>query len=253
MRNVIYLAAVLMMCLICPVSAQPSDALQMFDEGNLKFREGLYTEAVTAYEAALETGFESAALHYNLGTAFYRLDQLGMAVVHLEKANEINPEIPELEHSLTLVRSLRADQFSRVPDPFWKPVMQRLERVASPSRYFFVGFIFYLIALIFVALFVTGRVRNNWIRRLYFTTGAIGTLLIITAFAVSIHVGSEVRYVLVGDEADVLENPDELASRETRIHEGTVFEYLGETDGWLHIELPNGVEGWVVNENVIRI
>lgn len=233
--------------------AQSPEALQFFDEGNISFREGRYSDAVAAYDSTLATGYESAALHYNLGTAYYRLDQLGMAVLHLEKAATLNPDIPELQHSLTLVRSLRADQFSRVPDPFWKPVFDRLIRFASPAAYFFSGFAFYLVTLALVGLILAGRPRSNWLRRTILGCATAGTFLLATAFALSIHSQSEIRYVLVGDVADVLVNPDELSDRQTRIHEGAVFEYLGETDGWLHIKLPNGVDGWVVNENAIRI
>ncbi len=233
--------------------AQSPEALLAFDKGNSSFREGKYSEAVDSYQSVLELGYESAALHYNLGTAYYRLDELGMAVLHFEKAQHLDPDIPELRHSLTLVRSRTVDQFSRVPDPFWKPAFERLLRIASPTRYFQIGFGFYLATALLIGLLIARFISGNWARRCLLLAAVVGSILLLLAFSLSVYSAGDVRYVLVGDNADVLTEPDELASQEVRIHEGVVFEYLGEVDNWLHIKLPNGVTGWVPNKDVVRI
>ena len=50
-------------------SAQIAPSVQAFDQGNELYREGKYQEAVDAYQKAIDGGYASGALYYNLGNA----------------------------------------------------------------------------------------------------------------------------------------------------------------------------------------
>lgn len=66
------------------------------ERGNRLYRQGRYAEAVEAYQAALETGQESAVLRFNLGTALLRLGRYDEAEPHLRAALEaVDPEVRE--------------------------------------------------------------------------------------------------------------------------------------------------------------
>lgn len=54
--------------------------------GNAAFRAGDYTEARDAYRDALDAGYDSALLQYNLGVVYYRLGEYAEAELALEKA-----------------------------------------------------------------------------------------------------------------------------------------------------------------------
>ena len=57
--------------------AQLSEAARAFDAGNQHYAEGAYQKALATYERALENGYTGGALYYNMGNAYYRLDELG--------------------------------------------------------------------------------------------------------------------------------------------------------------------------------
>jgi hypothetical protein len=140
-----------------------------------------------------------------------------------------------------------------VPDPFWKPVISRLSRFAKAGTYFWIGFTLYLISATVVCLRILRRLNADWSRRLSAVLAGVGVTLIVVSFVVSIYSASFVRYIFVGTDAAVLSEPDELADVEAHIHEGLVFDYLGEEDGWVNLRLPNGVSGWIVNKDLVRI
>ncbi|NND71844.1 MAG: tetratricopeptide repeat protein [Rhodothermales bacterium] len=236
-----------------PALCQTSNVLQQFDEANALYREGRYRDAADVYQLTIDEGFESAALHYNLGNSFYRLDELGYAILHYERALEIEPDNAAVQHSITLARSQTLDQFSRVPDPFWKPVISKLARIARAGTYFWIGFGLYLISATIVCLRILRRLSTDWSRRLSAVLAGVGAALIVVAFVVSVYNASFVRYIFVGMDTPVLTEPDELADVEVRIHEGLVFTYLGEEDGWVNIRLPNGVSGWIVDKDLVQI
>lgn len=62
--------------------AQNEETLRNFDEGNTYYAAGEYQKAISSYELAIASGYASAELYYNTGNAYYRLDELGMAMLY---------------------------------------------------------------------------------------------------------------------------------------------------------------------------
>lgn len=86
------------------------------EKGNRLYRQGRYAEAVEAYRAALESGNDSPALHYNLGTALLRLGQHQEAEEHLRAAlSTIDPD--ERERTLFNLGSRFLDAGRNAADP----------------------------------------------------------------------------------------------------------------------------------------
>jgi tetratricopeptide (TPR) repeat protein len=62
----------------CLLAAGPASAMtpdEAFVDGNRLFRDDLYWAALLRYRQAMEAGFDSPALHYNMGVAHYRARQ----------------------------------------------------------------------------------------------------------------------------------------------------------------------------------
>ena len=62
----------------CLFAAGPASAMtpaEAFADGNRLFRDDLYWAALLRYRQALEAGFETPALHYNMGVAHYKARQ----------------------------------------------------------------------------------------------------------------------------------------------------------------------------------
>ena len=100
-----------------PLAAQEA----FFDEGNRRYREGDYAGAVELYGRILESGVESGELHYNLGNAWFRLGELGPAILHYERARRIMPRDDDLGTNLELARSLTVDQVTPVSGSLVSP------------------------------------------------------------------------------------------------------------------------------------
>jgi hypothetical protein len=77
--------------------------------GSLKSAEdayasGDYGAAIAAYREVLESGWVSASLYYDLGSACYREGERGWAVFYLEEARRLAPRDPDIRHNLLLAR-----------------------------------------------------------------------------------------------------------------------------------------------------
>lgn len=226
--------------------AQPLEtAVQAFDEGNELYRTGNYRGAVDAYEAAVAGGYTSEGLFYNLGNAYYRLDQFGQAIRYYEKARLLAPENQELLHNLEIVEAQIVDKFSQLPEPalvaWWDTMVAR-----NGGRWlFWIGFLFYLLAIGLVVYRIKSPQRNEWLRRGMSVAILLGIVFLAAAFWASKQSVETMRAVILSEEIELREMPDAQSNTELRIHEGLVVDVLQQNDVWLEVRIPNGTTGWV--------
>lgn len=244
-----YFARALLLLLIGVViatsaSAQALDqAIRHFDDGNIRYRQGDFRGALTSYDHAVAEGFVSGALFLNMGNAYYRLDETGQAVRYYEKAAEIMPRSAELDHNLVIVREQVIDQFSRLPDPFWKEWWQSVIRFFGPSALMAIGMIFYAAATVALAFRIRGG-QTPWRRRLLALSTALALVFLVAGFTASVEDQSANRAVVLIDEVALLEGPEGARSG-LDIHEGLVVDVLVIRNEWMEVRLPNGATGWV--------
>lgn len=222
------------------------DAVRHFDEGNIRYQQGDFYGAVTNYGRAAEEGFVSGALFFNMGNAFYRLDETGQAVRYYEKAAGLLPRSAELDHNLRMVREQSIDQFSRLPEPFWKSWWQAVVERFGSTTLFGIGMIFYLSVAAVLALRIR-RGQTPWRRRGLAVFASIAVVFLVAGFAASVQDQTSSRAVVLIDEVTLLETP-EGARSDLEIHEGLVVNVLVNQDGWMEVRLPNGATGWVRSE-----
>ncbi len=225
--------------------AQIETAVQAFDAGNERYRTGDYAGALASYETALAGGYTSGALYYNMGNAYYRLDQLGQAVLYYEKARELTPENVELLHNIEIINTKTVDQFSRLPAPVWVTWWRTMLAKNGGRWLFWVGMLFYLLAVGVIIYRMQRGASNPWIRRLRAVTLLLGCVFLFAAFAASMQAANSQRAVILAERVDVKEQPDMSGITEVSIHEGLVVDILQENEAWMEIRLPNGARGWV--------
>lgn len=228
-----------------PASAQVSDAIMAFDTGNQLYRDGQYTEAIAAYNQALERGYTSGVLYLNMGNAYFRLDELGQAIRYYEKSRLLMPESQELLHSLGIARSRAVDQFSRVPRPAWVAWWDALAARTAGRWFFWPGLLAYALALGLLAHRVLRGSRNPWLRRLL-AISALGALMLLgAAFAASIQSERRQRAVVLAQQTALRDAPTANAAVALTVHEGLLVEILGNAEPWVEVRLPNGARGWI--------
>ena len=79
---------------------------------DLERAELLYRRALHRYELIARQGVRNAGLYYNIGNAYFRLGDLGRAVLYYRRALLLNPADPNVRHNLVYARSKRADRIT---------------------------------------------------------------------------------------------------------------------------------------------
>lgn len=251
-------ALLLFLCGGAAAAIPPSEAVEVFQEANDLFRQAneatvdnpseaydLYRRAALRYERLIEEGeISNGRLYYNLGNAYFRMDDLGRAILSYRRAERLLPGDADLMQNLASARSRRLDRFE-------------LETGARALRTLFFwhydlsfGFRRLLMALFsgaFWALAAWGVWRRSAPRGALFATGLLSLSL-----AVSLAV--EANYAAAA-EGGVVTAPETVARKgdgETYepaftepLHAGAEFQLLERRPDWYRGELPDGRAFWV--------
>ena len=227
-----------------PLAAQEA----FFDEGNRRYQEGDYAGAVELYQRILESGVESGELHYNLGNAWFRLGELGPAILHYERARRIMPRDDDLGANLELARSLTVDRVTPLPG-FWLFRVARwwVDLLPRPALLTVVT-LAWLTAMTALVVLVTGRgdFLLAWSRRAAAAAGVVTLVFGLSLVARELDVGRSDEAVIMAEEAPVHSAPsddDELLI--FTVHEGARVRVERRSEAWVEIVLEDGKVGWV--------
>ena len=94
-KEFLCLGIVLLAGLVSLKAQESSESL--FTEGNTAYNEAKYNQAAELYEQIIKNGQHSAELYYNLGNAYYRLNQVAESIYFFEKAKQLAPENQDIK------------------------------------------------------------------------------------------------------------------------------------------------------------
>ncbi len=115
-RNI--LSALLLFSLLMGVSGQESGTTK-FNQGVTYFSTGSYKEALQSWTEVYNTGYRSASLCYNIGNAYFKLNNIPQAILFYERAALLNPADEDINYNLQIARTLTVDRFQEIPELFF--------------------------------------------------------------------------------------------------------------------------------------
>ncbi len=225
-----------------------------FQAGNRLYQAGDHEAALDAYLGLYEDGFESGELHYNIGNAYFRLGELGRAILFYERARVALPRDENVRGNLELARSLTADEITPLPG-FWVPRVVGWALQLVPR-----GWLIAILALGYLGLasIVLYRLLSNgpphWTRHAAAAAAALASVAGTNLLIRELGVGRAERGVILQTEAAVQSAPSEDPSLQLfTIHEGAVVRIDRRSSDWLEIVLEDGKVGWVRAEDLETI
>ncbi len=217
------------------------------DLANEAYKSGDYTTAVKLYKQLHDDGYKTADLHYNLANTYYRLNEIGAAVLHFEKAALLNPRDQDIAYNLKVVKKTLPDQFEVISFFFVSRWWNNAQKIMSPAAWGILGLLVLWTGIAGIILWIKGE--NRKLRKQGFIVGI--SLIVLSTFPLALGFGAakkqknSKRAVIMVEQTKLKSAPDEVSEDIIKLHEGTTISILDEIGEWKKIRLSNGEEGWL--------
>lgn len=227
----------------------------LFNEANTFYNEGQYQKAIDNYLKILESNEHSAALYYNLGNAYYKLNQVAPSIYYYEKALQLAPGDADIKNNLVFAQNMAIDDIETLPQTGVTSLLKK-SIGALPSNTW--AILAVACMLVFVAgfiLYYLARYRNR--KRLFFTASMVALTGAVLSFAFAYytyHTDKDRRPAIVFEkEIPVKAEPNTRSEEVFLLHEGTKVEVRDALGEWKKIRLSDGKTGWLPAEAVKEV
>lgn len=232
-----------------------TQSTQLFDSANKAYAAGNFRKAVENYEQILANGETSAALHYNLANAYYRLDRVAPSIYHYEKALQLNPGYEDARNNLVFARNMAIDAIGEEPAGGFWGFFSKSTGAFSASGWGWVAIFCMLAFVVFFLVYYfsqkTGIKRMLFIGSMFFLVLAVASAVI--GFTKS-SLQEEKSYAIVfAEQVEVKNEPSPRAAEAFLLHEGAKVKITESFQDWVEIELPNGSRGWMSQNDLKRL
>jgi len=242
-----YLWVIVLFCFL------PSEGVAQ-DQGKDKFRQGVELYSSGNYEGALQlwldsynSGYRSAGLDYNIGNAYFKLNNIPKAILFYERAWLLKPSDENINYNLDVARTLTVDRFQEIPILFFIKWYDYIALFFHVNTWAIISIFSFILCLLFLSLYIyssgyTYKVTGFWFALvLFIISGA--------SLSLSLHNRSLVydshKAIISSPLISGKSSPDASGTDLFVLHEGTKVSIADEVGGWYEIRLSDGNKGWV--------
>lgn len=251
------LLALLLLPLAAPgAAAQSSYPDSLWSAGTAAYAEGDYVSAGKAWVSLEQAGFASAELFTNAGDAFFKSEDYARAILYYERALRLDPSYSDARYNLELANSMVQDRIESVPEFFLVGWLRALGWKLSSDSWAVLFLVLFAGALAMCLVFLLGRTPSA--RKSGFFTGLVLLLLALSSLGFASwqrneYLGSDAAIVMTPVVA-VKSAPGAGDGRDLFIlHEGTKVRIIDAVSGWVNIELADGRQGWMKEDNLEKV
>ena len=246
--------AFLFMLFLAPSLSFAKTPEERMKDGNDAYRLNHFKDAFREYDSLRKEGYKSAALYYNLGNTYYRMNKNPEAILYYEKARLLSPGDEDIDHNLKIANLSVTDKLEVVPELGIIKFFNGVLSWKSSSSWSSLCLLFLWISMGLIAVYLFLRILT--IRKLGFFGSIILLILSITCFVFSRYrhsIEEKKSAIVFASISYVKSSPDENGKDAFYIHAGTKVEVKESLGEWMNIRLADGKTGWMKKDEAEQI
>jgi hypothetical protein len=243
---VIFWAVVIAPCAAASTQQTPGRELALFVEANKDYIAGRYEQAIEKYGILAQSPLAGPSVFYNLGNAYMRADNLGMAIANYKKAKILAPRDKDIDFNLRFAKNLRIDAHEEDDFSFFGWLF-----IFTPTELFWV---FALAnALFFAALALHLRLKKEWS---YYLLIALALVFVFSGLfcAARLYLAkTDNRAVIIAPKALVRAGPHERDTLLFELNSGSLVRVERKENNWQLVSFTSAKRGWVKNADILPV
>ncbi len=226
-----------------------------FYQGVTYYTAGSYSEALQVWNDIYRTGYRSANLDYNIGNAYFKLNNIPSAILFYERAYLLSPADENINYNLQVARTLIVDRFQEIPQLFFVKWYNFISLVLSTNTWAIISITTFILFLAFLSLYIYSPRHRNKVFGFWFALLFVFMSMSSLSFTIrnkSLVYNSH-KAIITSPLANGKSSPDKSGNDLFVLHEGTKVTIADGVGDWLEIRLSDGNMGWVPANCLIKI
>lgn len=245
---------VLLSLFICKTSFADNNTI-VFDSANAAYAKGDFEKAIEQYESLIKSNSVSSEVYYNLGNAYFKINNIGLAILNYERAKKIDPDDEDLLTNLKLANQRTEDKIDAAPQLFLSEWKNGIVDIFNEREWSVICIVFFSFSLLLFGIYILSH--NNALKK----TGFFGGIFILAA-TVFIFFIAQNNYestknsadaIVISATATITGSPNEKGTKLFILHEGTKVVVTQEAADWTEIKIANGNVGWIKTDHLQKI
>lgn len=227
----------------------------LLDSAVVAYSKGEYSKAAMFYETIIKSGQVAPEVYFNLGNAYYKSNNIALAILNYERAVKLEPDNEDFNFNLRLANQRIEDKIDEAPQMFLTQWKNSIVHLMTEKGWSQLCIVLILLTLVLFALFIAAQQKA--LKQVGFFGGVILAVFSISVFFIAKH---KYKLTINGKEAiitapsiTVTGSPSEKGTKLFIIHEGTKVTVTEEEPDWTEIKIANGNTGWIKNSQLERI
>jgi tetratricopeptide (TPR) repeat protein len=220
---------------------------EKFNAGVELYSEGNFREALQVWLDLYNSGHRSASLNYNIGNAYFKLNEIPNAILFFERAYLLDPSDENINYNLSIARSLTVDRFQEIPELFFIKWYNYLALILHGNIWGAISLVSFILCLVFLSVYIYSRtyrikVTGFWLAVILFV---ISGLTISFSWQNRTLVYDSHKAIIIDPQVSGKSSPDNSGTNLFVLHEGTKVSVGDRVGEWYEIRLSDGNKGWV--------
>jgi tetratricopeptide (TPR) repeat protein len=225
----------------------------ILNRGNEFYAAKGYQSALENYLELIERGIMHPYLYYNLGNTYYKLEEIGYAVLYLEKALALKPFDRDTRENLEYVRrSLRERVIPLYNESFFRFLRNVVTYIEPRSLAYFELVVFSILVLSFCGFIFFPLLREK-LKKYMVACAMVFVISTVATFSYHSYDKKHPHGIVVEKQIEVMSAPIAESEVLFTIYEGTKTKLLEARDNWIRITLTDGREGWIFKQSLVFI
>lgn len=224
----------------------------LFDQATEAYNVGEYQRAIDYYHEILDNGEHSAALYYNLGNSYYKLNEIAPSIYYYEKALLLKPNDPEIRNNLAYAQNMTLDAIEKLPETGLSKIYANIIGLLSFDQWSYVAIAFMILFVLCYIAFYSFQYSSR--KRISFVISIISLILAIISvvFALLQHnkFSADQPAIVFAQESSVKSEPNTRSQEAFSLHEGTKLHVIDSLNEWKKIKIADGSTGWIPLEDI---
>ena len=214
------------------------------------YKSGNYKKSINYYRTLIQKNYNSEEIFYNLANAYFKVNDLGNAVLYYEKALKYAPNDNDILRNLKLVRKIIDSPIEPVPE--FKPLkyIKSVSKLLTPNEWAVLALLSIILVLILIFLI---WIRGKKINSILLYSSLSLTILVIIFMFISNITANDNSYAIILLEKRAFLFPSDKSEVLYELPAGEKIKIIDSLDTLYEIELLNKEKAWISTGNIERI